>query len=346
MSSRRTILAEMEASTGEVERVVEQVAERVKARLKKKGRRRSKPPEGGRTGHYWAGSLPSPADRVIGYFDESYPQTLRAIPDPPLVLEMRGNLALLGAPSIAIVGARRCTRAGLDIAERFARELGEAGLAINSGLALGVDGAAHRGALAAGAGTIACLGSGLADVYPRAHARLGEQVVESGGLLISEYAAPIKPRPHQFPERNRLISGLSNGVLLVEAGERSGSLITARLALEQGREVFALPGPIASPVSRGCHVLIRQGAELVMNTCQILNSLGLVPADSHAAVRSTPPMSDEHAYLLGLLAGQALEVDELVRLTGWGPDRLMTQLGMMELDGIVRRSSDGYIARS
>lgn len=301
---------------------------------------------------YWAGAGKSPASRVIGYFDEQYPQALRAIPDPPLVLELRGNQDLVGLPSIAIVGARRCTRAGMETAERFASELGQAGLVINSGLALGIDGAAHRGALAAGAGTLACLGSGLAQIYPRAHWRLAERIIESGGLLISEYAASVKPRPHQFPERNRLISGLSNGVLLVEAGERSGSLITARFALEQGREVFALPGPIASPLSRGCHGLIRQGAELVMDTGQILEGLGLEGLGETSISKSEPTVSvgkkvsRDHAYLLHFLVGQVRTVDELLAVTAWPQDRLMTELGLMELDGIVRRESDGYIARS
>ena len=346
--SRRRILAELELCSGNFEKVAQRLLpqNRDKARSANKFSQRSGPL------HYWAGAGRSPADRVVGYFDEQYPEALRAIPDPPLVLELRGNQDLVGAPSIAIVGARRCTRQGMETAERFASELGQAGLVINSGLALGVDGAAHRGALAAGAGTLACLGSGHAQIYPRAHWRLAERIVDSGGLLISEYAASVKPRPHQFPERNRLISGLSNGVLLVEAGERSGSLITARLALEQGREVFALPGPIASPLSRGCHGLIRQGAELVMDTGQILEGLGLEGLTEKSITKSKPPfsarkqVSQDHAYLLNFLFEQARTVDELLALTAWPQDRLMTELSLMELDGIVRRQSDGYIARS
>lgn len=296
---------------------------------------------------HWAGMRPTSATQVVGYLDAEYPAVLKAIPDPPLVLELFGNTALLGRPNVSVVGARRCTQAGAEIAQKFAQELGRAGIVITSGLAIGVDGAAHRGALASSTGTIACLGSGIEQIYPKSHARLADQICAADGLIISEYAAPVLPRPYHFPERNRLISGLSNGVLLVEAGEKSGSLITARLALEQGRDVFVVPGPINSPVSRGCHRLIRQGAELVTEASQILESLGIAPVASVGSrVHPTNNLSGDQAYLVKLLSGFAVEFDRLVELTGWSEDRLMMELARLELTGIVRRASDGYIATS
>jgi DNA processing protein len=304
---------------------------------------RQQKPTQPRTRH-WAGMRPTQASKVVGYLDPDYPAVLKAIPDPPLVLEMLGNTSLLARPNVAVVGARRCTRVGAEIAERFARELGAAGVVITSGLALGIDGAAHRGALASPTGTIACLGSGIAQIYPTSHARLAEQIGAAEGLVISEYAATVSPRPYHFPERNRLISGLSNGVLLVEAGEKSGSLITARLALEQGREVFAIPGPINNPTSRGCHRLIRQGAELVSDSGQILESLGIEPISTPTA--PIHGLSGEQAYLVKLVSGFAVQFDQLVELTGWPEDLLFVELSQLELTGIVRQASDGYIATS
>ncbi len=290
---------------------------------------------------------PTPATQVVGYLDPEYPALLKVIPDPPLVLELFGNTALLGRASVSVVGARRCTLAGAEIAQKFAQEMGRAGVVITSGLAIGVDGAAHRGALTSSTGTIACLGSGIEQIYPKSHARLAEQICAADGLIISEYAATVLPRPYHFPERNRLISGLSNGVLLVEAGEKSGSLITARLALEQGRDVFVVPGPINSPVSRGCHRLIRQGAELVTESSQILESLGIeAVANAVSPPLPTNSLSGDQAYLVKLVSGFAIRFDQLVELTGWSEDRLMMELARLELTGIVRRASDGYIATS
>ena len=179
-------------------------------------------------------------ERAIGWFDDEYPAQLRHIPDPPLVLYVRGAWQALSNPQIAIVGARRCTRHGKQIAERIAADLANLGVGVTSGLALGVDGAAHKGALqnATQAATVAVLGAGLGRVYPASHARLAQQIIAHGGVWCSEYPDSRPPRPYQFPERNRIIAGLSLATVVVEAGERSGSLITARCALEQGREVF------------------------------------------------------------------------------------------------------------
>ncbi len=282
-------------------------------------------------------------DEVIGYFDTRFPEVLRQIPDPPLVLQVRGNVALLQEEAVAIVGARRCTRQGGELAARFAEALGGAGLVIVSGLAIGIDGSAHRGVLNnKDARTIACLGSGLSNIYPRAHETLGRQIVEQGGALISEYATDVEARPYQFPERNRLISGLCRGVVLIEASRKSGSLITARFALEQGRDVFALPGPVTSHVSQGCHRLIREGAELVISAEQVLIALGI----DCAPVEKCRDLLPQQGYLLQMIDGYAKTFDELADITGWSGDHLLQTLTLMELDGIVRQGSDGYIATS
>lgn len=191
---------------------------------------------------------------------EDLPLRLRAIPDPPWALYLRGSAELLSQPAIALVGARRCTARAAEWATATAEELGATGFVIVSGLALGIDAAAHRGATKL---TIAVLGSGIAQPTPLRHSALAEQIVTDGGVLVSEYAPERSARAYQFPERNRLVSGLALGVVVVEAGRRSGSLITARLALEQGRELMAVPGPVGFPNSVGCHRLLREGATLV-----------------------------------------------------------------------------------
>lgn len=297
----------------------------------------------------WAGSSDDRVDTstgvgsLVGFFDESFPDVLRAIPDPPLVLAVMGDVACLHGLAIAIVGARRCTKRGAELAQRFAGELGAAGLNVVSGLALGVDAAAHNGALAAQARTTACLGAGLRCIYPKSHETLARRIVSSGGALVTEYADNVEPRPYHFPQRNRLISGLSQGVMLVEAGDKSGSLITARMALEQGRDVFALPGPIDSSVSRGCHRLIREGAELIVSSAQVLETLGIDVTES-AAGAATLPLQASQEYLLGLLSGHGQSIDDLLELSGWSHDRLAAELSAMELLGIVRLTTDGYIA--
>ena len=286
--------------------------------------------------------ITAPGDEVVGYFDQRFPEVLRQIPDPPLALQVRGNAALLGEEAVAIVGSRRCTRQGGELAARFAEALGDAGLVVVSGLAIGIDGSAHRGVLNKDARTVACLGTGLSRIYPRAHETLGRQIVEQGGALVSEYATDVEARPYQFPERNRLISGLCRGVVLIEASQKSGALITARFALEQGRDVFALPGPVTSHVSQGCHRLIREGAELVTSADQVLIALGIDCAPDLKQRDLLP----SQGYLLQMIDGYAKTFDELADLTGWSGDHLLQTLTLMELDGIVRQGSDGYIAMS
>jgi DNA processing protein len=197
---------------------------------------------------------------LIPWGSAAYPPLLASIPDPPLVLFVEGDPAVLGLPQLAVVGSRSPTPIGRDTAQQFAEHLARSGLAITSGLALGIDAASHRGALRASGRTIAVLGCGLDSIYPRENAPLAADIVASGGALVADLPTGTPPLKHHFPRRNRIISGLSVGTLVVEATLRSGSLITARLAAEQGREVFAIPGSIHSPLSHGCHRLIRQGA--------------------------------------------------------------------------------------
>lgn len=215
-----------------------------------------------------------PGNALVSLADPAYPPTLLAMPDPPPLLYVKGQLEWLHAPAIAIVGSRNATPQGLEDAARFARALAAAGLAVVSGLALGIDAAAHRGALAVDGGTVAVIGTGIDIVYPAAHRDLAHRLA-ARGALVSEWPLGTPARPSHFPQRNRLIAGLAKGVLIVEAALRSGSLITARLANEMGRDVFALPGSIHSPLSRGCHRLIKEGARLTEEPGEIIEELGL-----------------------------------------------------------------------
>lgn len=279
--------------------------------------------------------------RVATSPDAAYPPLLRHIPDPPLALYYVGELAPPPGPCVAVVGSRRCTRPGSRLAESFGRELAEAGGCVISGLARGVDGAAHRGALASGAqgGAWAVLGSGLKQIYPREHRTLAERIVASGGVLLSEYMPDVRPLPHNFPERNRIISGLAAAVVVVEASRRSGSLITARMAGEQGRDLFAVPGPVSSPVSAGCHWLIRQGAELVESAADVLTSLGY-EAPAKAAPEEPP---QRLAPVFNELSGVPLPVDEIAIAAGVAVEAATSDLVQLELLGFVELTPDGYI---
>ncbi|MFT7650934.1 MAG: DNA processing protein [Limisphaerales bacterium] len=284
---------------------------------------------------------------AISAFDRQFPRVLEHIPDPPIVLFYSGLLASLNQPSIAIVGARRATQVGRQRAEEIAAELASLGLVIVSGLAYGIDRAAHVGALAVGGTTIAVLGSGLNRVYPSSHQRLARELIDKNGLMLSEYPSDWPPRPYQFPERNRLISGLTNAVVVVEAGLHSGSLITARLALEQGREVFAVPGSVSSLVSAGSHRLIREGAELVTCASEIAQSLGIEPIikpSPSPAMTLGPELTPDQHYILQFLRGYRASADELCVLSDWPVSKLLQVLGHLEVLGIVHADADGYIA--
>ncbi|WP_245820279.1 DNA-processing protein DprA [Marinobacter lutaoensis] len=288
---------------------------------------------------------------LVPWTDERYPEALRHIPDAPLVLYARGDPALLTRDQIGIVGSRHATRAGLAHARQFAAELSRQGLLVTSGLALGIDGAAHAGALDAGCPTVAVIGCGLDRCYPRQHEALGRRVV-AGGVLVSEYPPGTPARAGHFPQRNRIISGLSRGVLVVEAGLRSGSLITARLALEQGREVFAIPGSIHSPVARGCHQLIKQGARLVETVDDVLEELAGWWSPPVVSTRQPSPAPDR-PDLSGLeqreiavfeaLGYDPVSTDALALATGLPADQLMQALLLLELQGLAGSAPGGYL---
>ena len=273
---------------------------------------------------------------VIALGDPRYPALLLNTADPPLLLYAQGRLELLQADAIAIVGSRNPTPQGELNARAFATSLAEAGWVVVSGLALGIDGAAHEGALAAGGtGTIAVVGTGLDRVYPKSHRELAHRITR-GGLMLSEYALGTPPVPAHFPLRNRLIAGLTRGTLVIEAALKSGSLITARLASEAGRDVFAIPGSIHAPQARGCHALIKQGAKLVECAEDVLDELQpLAAARPRAdAASSDAPAAD---LLLDAMGHELVSIDALVARTGWPAHELNIRLLDLELAGQVAR---------
>ena len=292
--------------------------------------------------------LAEPGHHLLTLLDRDYPPLLRQIPDPPLALYVLGDRACLSSPQLAVVGSRNPTPGGRENARAFARALAGAGLTITSGLALGIDGEAHRGALDAGGYTIAVTGTGLDRVYPPAHRELAHEIA-GRGALVSEFALGSPPKAEHFPVRNRIISGLSFGTLTVEAAERSGSLITARLAGEQGREVFAIPGSIHSPLARGCHRLIRQGAKLVETAQDILEELAALAsftaiAAAGGASGETPrpaPADAETQKVLAAFGHDAADVDQLVTRSGLTADVVSSILLRLELAALVAPCGGG-----
>ncbi|MFC7294606.1 DNA-processing protein DprA [Marinobacter aromaticivorans] len=283
---------------------------------------------------------------MVSWQHPDYPEALRHIHDAPLVLYTRGDRRLLSREQIGIIGSRNATVAGLDHARRFAAELSERGLLVTSGLALGVDGAAHAGALDAGHATVAVIGCGLDRIYPNQHRRLGERVIENG-VMVSEYPPGTPARAAHFPQRNRIISGLGRGILVVEAGLKSGSLITARLALEQGREVFAIPGSIHSPVARGCHYLIKQGARLVDQVDDILEELGAawslpVSTGGPSAASRVDALDSREIAVFEALGYDPQSTDALCLATGLPADQLVQSLLLLELEGLVSSAPGGF----
>ena len=288
--------------------------------------------------------------KLLLFNDVGYPEALNSIHHPPAFLWVQGRISLLNEPSIAMVGARKASISGMALAKHFASSLGASGLTIVSGLALGIDGACHQGALDAQADTIAVLGSGLGQIYPVKHRSLAQSIIAGGGLLVSPWPLMAKPLGYRFPVRNQIISGLSLGVLVVEAALRSGSLITAKSALEQGREVFAVPSSVNNVLGRGCHQLIRDGAILVDQPQQVLVELApqLRPLIAH--YQAQDPKNHEHS------ADIAQELQILLRVFGYDPvpvDILCSQLALpysvvaaqlveLELLGRVRLTAGGY----
>jgi DNA processing protein len=287
---------------------------------------------------------------ILTLADALYPKSLLAISDPPLLLYVVGDLSRLTRPAVAIVGARNATPGGQENARAFSRCLAAHGWNVVSGLALGIDAAAHDGALEAGpdaGGTVAVMGTGVDRVYPSIHHDLAHRIAKGNGALVSELPLGTGPRPHHFPRRNRLVAGLANGVLVVEAANKSGALITARLAAEAGREVFAIPGSIHSPLSRGCHALIRQGAKLVETAQDITDELGcLTPAGSIAATTLSSPRAERPEHpLLTALGHDPLHLDALQARTGLDTATLHAQLLELELAGCIQRIDGGRFQR-
>ncbi len=276
--------------------------------------------------------------RFVGRGERDYPRRLRELHDPPVGLFLRGDspVELLQATAVAIVGARVCSSYGSQVARMLGRELAAIGIVVVSGLARGVDGEAHRGALESDGPTVAVLGCGVDRDYPAAHARLSARICECG-VVVSEYAPGVEPAPWRFPARNRVIAGLAAATIVVEARERSGALITADFALEAGREVFAVPGEITSSLSVGTHTLLRVGATPLTCAGDVLEALGVEPP-----CVASPELGDSATRVLALLSDQAAGVDQLVRGTGLDAAAVATALAELELAGAVAEAEGLY----
>ena len=288
--------------------------------------------------------------RLVTWGAPDFPPLLAGIADAPLVLFVEGAAVALSLPQLAIVGSRSPTLPGRDTAIQFARQVVTAGLAVTSGLALGIDAASHRGALQAGGVTVAVLGCGLDEIYPRANTGLAREIIAGGGALVSDLPTGVEPLRHHFPRRNRIISGLSVGTLVIEAALQSGSLITARLAGEQGREVFAVPGSIHNPMARGCHRLIRQGAKLVETADDIFVELGALLDGLRAHARAEAPdaqgvfgreLDKDYEILLDALGFAPASIDTLVARSGFAADVVASMLLILELEGRVAQQHGG-----
>jgi DNA processing protein len=293
--------------------------------------------------------LDEPRNSLVAWDDADYPPQLLTIADPPPLLYVKGRRELLSRPSLAVVGSRNATPQGIETAHAFARTLSAAGLTVVSGLALGIDAAAHRGALAGAGSSVAVVGTGLDRVYPARNRELAHELAERGAV-VSEFALGTPPVAGNFPRRNRLLSGLSQGCLVVEATIHSGSLITARLAGEQGREIFAIPGSIHSPFSKGCHKLIKEGAKLVEVAQDILEELHLAPAadlswrdgDEAAPI---PGATSDPERVMAALGFDTAAVDDLCQRTSFSAERVLAALLELELSGRVAPMLGGRYQR-
>ncbi len=280
-----------------------------------------------------------------------YPRMLSETHDPPSVLYCRGALEPRDELAVAIVGSRRCTHYGRQQSEHFSAALARAGITIVSGLARGVDAAAHRAAVAAGGRTIAVLANGLGSIYPPEHRQLADEIVPCGAVL-SEFSLDTEPKPGHFPQRNRIISGLSLGVIIIEASRRSGALHTARHAMEQGREVFAVPGRIDSLASEGCHDLIRDGVQLIRNVDDVLESLGPLmgplQTGDHEQIHSPRELtlSDQERQILNLLSSEPQHVDEILQNCPLESSRVLATLTVLEMKRMVQRLPGGNFVRA
>lgn len=286
-----------------------------------------------------------PGNHILTLADAAYPQALLTAADPPVLLYAKGDIDLLNRPAFAMVGSRNATKQGEANAEAFAQLLASSGLTIVSGLAAGIDAAAHRGALKESASTIAVIGTGLDRIYPARNESLARDVAEKG-CIVSEFALGTPPIANNFPRRNRLIAGMARGCLVVEAAKQSGSLITARLAAEAGREVFAIPGSIHSPQSKGCHALIKQGAKLVESAQDILEELHWENIVNPATIVNMPSVAEaETDPLLVALGGDPCDLDTLAARTGLPADALLARLFSLEMDGRIAQLPGGRYQR-
>lgn len=294
--------------------------------------------------------------RLVHAGHAAYPPMLAEIDDAPVVLFVRGGMDFLAWPQVAVVGSRNPSPAGMEHAAAFSRALARLGFAVTSGLAVGIDAASHAAALDAGGTTVAVAGNGLDQVYPATNSRLAERI-EAQGTIVSEFPPGVPPRAANFPRRNRLISGLSLGVVVVEAALRSGSLITARLAAEQGREVFAVPGSIDNPMSRGCHRLINEGAKLVESVADVVGELGVMLATNEVCLETAQSCTntagcdekattEEEKILLSALGHDPASVDKLVERTGLTAEKVSSILLALEIDGYVSSAAGGLYSRA
>lgn len=285
-------------------------------------------------------------NQLLCLADTDYPSALLNIPDPPLLLYIKGRAALLTAPTIAVVGSRNATVQGISHAENFSETLSQAGLTISSGLAAGIDAAAHQGGMRGSGSTVAVIGTGIDIVYPARNRALAHLIAESG-CIVSEYPLGVPAIAANFPRRNRIISGLARGVLVVEAAAQSGSLITARMAAEQGRDVFAIPGSIHSPLAKGCHQLIKQGAKLVESAQDILEELQLPAVSATALVSKTPntPNITTEDRLMQALGFDPVHIEVLAERSGYAMADLTAQLLQRELEGLLESLPGGLVRR-
>ena len=354
-SQRLPALIDRHASVAEVVDLPR--SELVAAGLSKRQAERLRNPDRQRMDQ-WRDWLDRPGRRLITRDSSDYPALLKELPDPPLALWIEGTRSdLPNGPQLAMVGSRKPTANGRETAQQFARYLSERGLTIVSGLAAGIDGASHRGGLQGCGSTVAVLGSGPDVLFPRSHARLAAEIIASG-LIVSEYPPGTPPLAAHFPQRNRIIAGMSAGTLVVEAARRSGSLITARLAGNYGREVFAIPGSIHNPMAKGCHRLIRDGAKLVEEAADVLVELppllelAMEPAESTAGAPAEAPEETAalesqpgYAELLAALGFDPCGISDLARRTGLTAAELSSMLLLLEMEGLVEALPGGRYSR-
>lgn len=280
---------------------------------------------------------------LISMTDENYPPLLKELSDPPFILYVQGDVTVLKQTQMAMVGSRHATSAGIKNAELFAEALAQAGLVITSGLALGIDAASHRGALMAKGKTIAVFGTGLNHIYPRSHRKLVTDILQQQGAIISEFPLATLAHPGNFPRRNRIISGLSIGVLVVEAAIKSGSLITARCALEQGRDVFALPGSIHNPYAKGCHHLIQQGAKLVTSVEDILEETNSWYKGKIKTMSLAIKLTSVEEQVFRQIEYEITPIDMIILRSGLTASEVSSILLTLELNGYIQSVSGGYI---